>query len=404
MLQPNSRPLLWLLAFLNAIGPLSTDLYLPAWPALQAAFDTDIGHVQLTLSAYFIGFALCQLLCGPLADRYGRRPVLLGGLAVYLAGTLACALAQTIDQLILFRLVQGIGACSGPTLARAVIRDTREGADAARAMGLMAALMTLAPLVAPLLGGVLVMRFDWRALFWLLVLLVALQGILVWRLLPETWPAAQRAQHALSPRQTLARYPLLLRDRDYRRYVLTAAFLNAGATAFVAGSSTILIDHYGVGTTRFGFYFAVIVLGFAAGSLLSARVGARIAGFGLLPFTCLLGITAAALTLTVQAGLPAQHSLAPLLYVACVGLYTAAIGLSLPQAMAGALQNFAALAGTASALWGFVLMLFAASAGALVGWGLQYTPYAIALTMMAGASTALWCCTRPTRTHATSRA
>jgi len=408
MLHPNSRPLLWLLAFLNAVGPLSTDLYLPAWPTMQAAFGTDIQHMQLTLSSYLAGFALCQLVCGPLSDRFGRRPVLLAGLAVYLGGSLACALAQSVEQLILFRIVQGIGACTGPTLARAIVRDIYEGPAAAKAMGLMAALMTLAPIVAPLIGGMLIAHFDWPSLFNVLVVFVAIASVLALLMLPETWPPERRQQHATTTTTTtttttlttsLHNYMTVFSDRTYRRYTLSSAFLAAGATAFLSGASSVLIGIYGVSPLHFGFYFAVMVLGFTAGSVINARFGDRIGSAHAVPVGIGMGICAALLGLMVQKLTGPQQPIAgPLLFVLCMALYTGGIGLATPQAVGGAMRSFAQIAGTASSLWGFLQMLIAASAGALVGWALQYSDLAISLAMITTAALA-WLCWYGLRPH-----
>lgn len=398
MLQPRSRPLLWLLAFINAIGPMSTDMYLPAWPRMIEALNTDISHIQLTLSSYMAGLAVCQLVCGPLSDRFGRKPVILGGMLVYLVATIACAMAVSVEQLIVLRIVQGIGACTGPTLVRAIIRDTYEGTAAARAMGLMAALMTLAPLVAPLIGGVLITRFDWPALFVVLAIFVTLASLMALLLLPETWPAALRHHHrATLSLPLLRRCGMLLKDADFLRYTLAAAFLNAGAMAFLSGASTVLIEEYGVSTTHFGFYFGIMVLGFTAGSLASAHIGERIGITRVIPLSILLGLIAAVSGFAVQLFVPPQSLLlgsslaGPLLFVVCMAAYTGGIGFSLPQATAGAMRNFAAIAGTASALWGFMLMMTGAVAGAIVGWALTHTPYAIVLVMMGTAATACVC-------------
>jgi len=312
---------------------------------------------------------------------------------VYLLATIACAMAGTVEQLIALRIVQGIGACTGPTLARAIIRDTYEGTDAARAMGLMAALMTLAPLVAPLIGGMLITHFDWPAMFVVLAIFVALSTAMALLLLPETWPASQRHQHRATLSQPLLRRcALLLGDADFRRYTLVSAFLNAGAMAFLSGASTVLIGIYGVSTTHFGFFFAVMVAGFTAGSLASAHIGARIGVERVIPLSIVLGMGAAVLGFGVQCFIPLRYGLAgPLLFVICMAAYTGGIGFSLPQATAGAMRNFAALAGTASALWGFLLMMAGACTGAIVGWALTHTPYAIVLTMMGTATIACFC-------------
>jgi MFS transporter, DHA1 family, multidrug resistance protein len=387
MLQPQSRSLLWLLAFLNAVGPLSTDLYLPAWPAIESALHTDIQHVQLTLSSYLIGYAFCQLICGPLSDRFGRRPVLLGGLVIFLAGSLACASAQTIEQLILFRIVQGIGACIGPTVSRAVIRDVYTGPAAAKAMGLSAAMMTVAPIVAPMLGGLLITHFDWPMQFYVLVIFVAISAVLVLAGLPETWPSERRLQSRTSL-ISLRDYASVLGDRHFRRCSFSGALLYAGAMAFLASASSVLIGNYGVKPGHFGAYFAVMVLGFTTGSMINARFGEHI-GARAVPTGITMSFCAAWLALIVQQSAPRDGSiLGPALFVSCMALYTGGIGLAIPQAVASAMRPFAQIAGTASSLWGFLQMATAAIAGAWMGWALRYGTLPLPLTMIASATLA----------------
>ena len=164
-LHPDSPWLLALLAALVALGPLSVDVYLPAMPTMMVALDTDIRHMHLTLSSYLTGFALFHLACGPLADRFGRKPILIGGTVLFVAACVGCSLAETVDELVFFRFIQGIGACVGPTLARAVARDIFGPTRAARALSLIAMMMALAPAIAPAMGGVMMLWLPWPSSF-----------------------------------------------------------------------------------------------------------------------------------------------------------------------------------------------------------------------------------------------
>jgi DHA1 family bicyclomycin/chloramphenicol resistance-like MFS transporter len=183
-----SPGLIVLLASPVAIGPLTIDMYLPALPGMVDAFATDTARVQLTISAYLLGFSVFHLACGPLADRFGRRPVVLVGLVLYAAATVACALAETVEQLIAFRFVQGIGACVGPTLGRTIARDLYGPQGAARALALIAMIMALAPAVAPTLGSLMLEILPWPWIFLSLAAYSLLVAIIVGVKLPESVP------------------------------------------------------------------------------------------------------------------------------------------------------------------------------------------------------------------------
>ena len=190
-LHHDSPWLLALLAAMVALGPLSVDMYIPAMPNMMVALDTDISHMHLTLSAYLTGFALFHLICGPLADRFGRKPILLLGTALFVLACLGCTLSTTIDQLLAFRLLQGIGACVGPTLARTVTRDVFGPTQAARALSLIAMLMALAPAIAPTLGGLMLLVLPWNSIFVFLGIYGLAMIVLIHRLLPESLPQRQ---------------------------------------------------------------------------------------------------------------------------------------------------------------------------------------------------------------------
>ena len=361
MPRPESLTVAVLLTLLVSLGPLSTDLYLPALPTLEATFATDMAAVQLTLSIFLAGFAVAQLVCGPLSDRFGRRPVLLGGVALYVVASVACALAATVDQLIVARLFQAFGGCCGPVLGRAVVRDVYGRERAARMFAYMAMAMALAPAVAPVIGGLLVSWPGWRATFGLLALIGTGLLVAIWRLLEET--NDQRNPEAIDPERLLGNYLLLLGERSYRGYVLCFAAVFSSLFTFISGSPFVLIGGIGLAPVQYGFCFAAVVGGYMAGSFVSGRLTVRLGlermiRYGLMA-TNLGGLLGFALAAAGLATVPA--------IIAPMALVMAGAGLVLPNAMAGAIAPFGTMAGTASALLGFTQMLVAAVVGVIIG-------------------------------------
>ncbi len=360
-LRPESPWTVVLLTMLVALGPLSTDLYLPSLPAIGQSFETDSGRVQLTLSVFLVGFAFSQLVYGPLSDRFGRRPVLLGGLALYAVASVLCMTVQTIEGLIAARFLQAVGACVGPVLGRAVARDIFPRDRVAQVLSYMAMAMALAPAVGPALGGYLQVLFGWQASFAILAVcgLLALFAVAV--ALPET--NGRKDASATRPHRILANYRTLAGDSVYRSHVLTHALVFCGLFAFISGSSFVLIETVGLSPDRFGIAFGVIVLGYILGSFVSARLTRRLG----LERMILLGLSvalAAALPMAVLAFAAPPNALAVIVPVA---VFMAGAGMVLPNAMAAALGPFPQMAGAASALLGFVQMSAAAGVGVLVG-------------------------------------
>lgn len=374
MLVRESRGLMVLLAAMVALGPLSTDLYLPALPAMVESLASSVPAAQLTLSSYLAGFALFHLACGPLADRYGRRLVLIGGLLLFALASLGCALAQDMNALVAWRFLQGVGACTGPTIGRAVVRDIYAG-RAARALALLAAIMALAPVVAPTLGGWLLSLWSWRSLFWLLGAYAVLGIWALWRWLPETVPSRQPLRAAT----IAANFLTLARSREFSWPVLAASVQYAGAFAFLSGASFVLIDHYGVPVRQFGLWFMFIVVGYILGNLFTMHWGSRWPADRLMLAAGFLA-GAAGTAMVILVWLDWRH---PLALVLPMAFYTASVGIALPQAMAQALLPFASMAGTASALMGFVQMGVAAAAGILVGATLSDSGLPMALVIAA---------------------
>jgi DHA1 family bicyclomycin/chloramphenicol resistance-like MFS transporter len=372
-LKKESPQLLFLLAAFVALGPLSTDMYLPALPNLVDAFDAPIAQVQFTLSIYLAGFSFFHLFCGPLSDRFGRRPVLLCGMLIFFIASLGCSQSVTVGQLSFWRFIQGIGACVGPTLARAMVRDIYEPLKLPKALATMNAIMALAPVIAPIIGGLMLLFLPWTSIFVFLALYSLWAALMVIKNVPESLPEAQ----SIRPANIVKNYLLLLSNSRFLIAVLAASFLYAGAFAFVSGSSFILIDFMQVPTEKFGLWFAFIVVGYFLGNMFTVRYSSHFNAQSLMLSGALLALIAG-LTMTLLCVLKIYH---PLSIVLPIALYTGAIGISLPQAMATALEPFAEIAGTASALMGFIQMGAASIAAAIVGTFLTGEPTPLALTL-----------------------
>jgi MFS transporter, DHA1 family, multidrug resistance protein len=379
---PHDSPwLLALLAALVSLGPLSIDMYLPAMPAMLEFFAADIHGMHLTISLYLVGFSLFHLACGPLADRYGRKPVLLGGTILFVIACIGCSYADTIEELLLFRFLQGVGACVGPTLARTITRDIFGPTRAARALSLIAMLMALAPAVAPTLGGAMLLVLPWSSIFVFLAAYGALVIFLVQRYVPESLPVRQ----SLRPAVILRNYRELIANRHYVIVTLVGGLTYAGMISYLSSSSFIFIDMLGVPVQYYGLIFLSTVLGYMTGSALSARLSGRLNSETLILIGTALALTAALTMLVFSQRFPASiwAIMVPMTF------FTTALGLVLPHSMTIALRPFAHIAGTASALLGFTQMTLSAIASAVVGVVLTDTPLPMILVMVVIAIIAL---------------
>jgi DHA1 family bicyclomycin/chloramphenicol resistance-like MFS transporter len=376
MLQP-SLGLAILLTTLVALGPLSTDLYLPALPTLTQAFATDVARVQLTLSVFLAGFAVAQLFYGPLSDRYGRRPIMLFGLALYFVSSLACMLAPTIDTLIVARFFQALGACAGPVLGRAIVRDVYGPLQAARVLAYISGAMAIAPMLGPFLGGWLTVWFGWRANFAALTLFSAVQVTATFMLLGES--NAHRDPEATRPRRILGNFRALLSARPYLGYLLCFSFGYAALFSFISGSSFVLIELHGLSPQWFGASFGFVVTGYITGTMLSGRLTLRLGPPRMVLMGALLGAAAGSL-MAALALLDVRSVWAILLPMFA---YMVATGLVMPNAIGGALAPYPKMAGAAAALMGFVQMSLAAAVGIVVGhaWNGTAIPMAGAIAL-----------------------
>lgn len=355
----NLRTLL-ILGALSAFAPLAIDFYLPAFPTMAQAFGTDEQHVQATLAAYFLGLSIGQLAYGPVADRFGRRKPLLFGVALFTAASLVCAFAPSLDALIAARFVQALGGCAGMVLSRAIVSDRCDPVGTAKVFSQLMLVMGLAPILAPMLGGVLVSLAGWQSIFLALSLFSGACLLAVTLGLPESMPVDM-------PRQPLSgalrQYLNLLRDRVYLGHALSGGIAIAGMFAYIAGSPFVFIKLYGIPAEHYGWLFGTNAAGFILAAQVNARLLTRFGPAALLRRAVWVYLTAGVVLLGVAASQPAQ--LWPLLIPLFVCI--ASLGCILPNASACAMSGQGARAGSASALMGCLQFSVAAAAASLVG-------------------------------------
>ena len=364
--RPTLTPvLLALLALLSAFTPLSIDLYLPALPMITVDLHGTVGDIQLTLSAFMIAFGVGQIFYGPAGDRFGRRPVILSGLFVYVLASIGCAFAGEATQLVGLRLLQGLAACGSVVLARTMVRDLAEKDQAARAMSLMMACTSIAPMMAPLIGGQILWFLGWRAIFWTLAGIGFFALLVSYFRLPETLRPEYRQPLVLS--SILKRFGELVRHRAFMGYAFTSSFMFSALLSFLSGSPFVFIEKYGIPPRSYGLIFGGMVVFMTIGSLFNARFvrvfGADriLRGAVIVPGVC--GV--AALVLGQVEARYGTIGMWPI--VACFAPQIAAISLIGPNSMALALQRYPHMAGTASSLMGVMQFGIGALFGAAVG-------------------------------------
>lgn len=370
------------LALLAAVAPLAIDMYLPAFPDMAIEFDTSASAVQLTLTTFLVGLALGQLVFGPLSDRFGRRPLLLIGTFACAVFSAAAALAPSIELLAAARFVQGFAGAAGIVLGRAVISDRARGAAAAKLFSLLVVINAVAPVVAPLLGGVVVTNFGWRAVFWVLTVLSALMFAAVVALVPETLPKDLRTAGGAAAMLGEARN--VLRNRRYVGFTLAYAFAFGVMFAYISASPFVLQNVHGLSAAWYTVVFTINALGLVMFSIANGAVVAKLGD----RVTLRIGLTLLAVFSVVML---VNALVGPVLWITLIALWCTmgSLGLVIANATTLALGEARDNAGTGSALLGALQFLLAAAISPLVGIGGEDTATPMAIAMVVSALVAV---------------
>jgi DHA1 family bicyclomycin/chloramphenicol resistance-like MFS transporter len=370
------------LGLLTAVGPVSTDMYLPAFPAIEAALGGRPGTAQITLATWFLGLAIGQMTQGTLSDRFGRRAPLIGGIALYTAASVGCALAPSLTTLAVMRLLAAIGGSASIVIPRAIVRDLSDGHAAARMMGQLMIVMGVAPILAPTLGGFVLEHLGWQAIFWLVAAYGAISCVLVCLVLPETLPPARRTH--LAAFEQFARYRAILTERGFITHALLGGFAMFGLFGYLGGAPDVFINEFHLSPGLFGLLFGVCAAGFIAASQINPRILPRL-GSGRVTRTAVRVYLLSTIVLCVVAVL----GVGPWWWVAAPVLVSmASMGFTTPNATVGALSGHAAHAGSASALMGTMQFCLGAVSGLLVGVLADGTARPMAFLMLLGAGAA----------------
>ncbi|MFB3226455.1 multidrug effflux MFS transporter [Exiguobacterium sp. PHA03] len=359
-MTPGRLTLILILGSLAALGPLSIDMYLPAFPDMSRSFDASASLIQLSLTACMLGMALGQLIVGPLSDVRGRKRPLMIALLAYLLASLACAMAPTIEVLIALRFIQGAAGASGIVISRAIVRDLFEGPELTRFFAALSLVNGTAPILAPVIGGQLLWFGDWHFVFYLLAILSTLMLLAVALRLPETLPLERRVEGNLTT--TLKTFGRLLTDRVFIGYAFAQAFVMGAMFAYISGSPFVLQNIYGASPQQFSFLFGLNGIGIILAAQIAGRLAGRVDSERLMRISLTVVASASiflflALTLTDQL----IFVMIPLFFVvSSVGLIST-LGFTL------AMQNYGATAGSASALLGLLPMLVGSLVSPLVG-------------------------------------
>jgi DHA1 family bicyclomycin/chloramphenicol resistance-like MFS transporter len=351
--------LLTLLMAMTAIGPATLNILVPALPALVKQLESDTGTVQFTLSLYLLSLATAQLLLGPLSDRFGRRPVVLAGLALNVAASLAAIAASSIGALIGARVVQAVGASSGIVIGRAIIRDLYERDRAAAMIGLVTTAMVIAPMISPLIGGILDTAFGWESIFLFISALSC--AVLLWAVivLPETRPA----NVAHTPGMLIREWRALISNAKFHGYVLCGALGSAPFFTFLGGGPHIVVTLMGRTSAEYGAWFVITSLGYMTGNFTASRLSQRFGVDGMILAGIVCELVGSSLTAVLVASLP--HAGPAIIFLPQL-LISYGNGLLLPNAIAGAISLRPQAAGAASGMTGFAQMAVGAASTQVV--------------------------------------
>ena len=363
------------MGLLTAIGPLSIDMYLPAFPAIAKSLHTSVSEVTLSLSSFFIGISAGQLLYGPLLERFGRKRPLYAGLCFYFLASVGCAMAQSVNGLIVFRLFQAIGGCVGMVAGRAMVRDLFAVKENAKIFSMLMLVVSVSPIIAPAVGGYITSALGWRYVFAMLILVVLIILASTYFFLPES--KQPDPDFSLKPAPILRNFAYVLKHPHFITYALTGAISYAGLYAYIGGAPYVFMEIFKVSEVQFGWIFALIAAGLISASQINNMVLKRYSSEQVISIaSCcqsIIGITFVCLTLFRWSNL--------FLTVFLIFIFLACQGFIFPNATALALAPLGHNAGNASALIGAIQMTIGASASAIVSVLQNHTPLPMAVVM-----------------------
>jgi DHA1 family bicyclomycin/chloramphenicol resistance-like MFS transporter len=379
--SPKLGVLVFILATLTAFGPLSIDMYLPAFPQIANDFHTSIVTVQLSLTSFFLGLALGQLFYGPVIDRFGRKPPVYFGLVVYGLASILCAVAPSVEILILGRFLQALGACAGMVVSRAVVRDLYEERDAARVFSLLMLVMGVAPILAPIVGGYITTHWGWHSVFGLLGSISLICLFAVFAVLPET----RGPNPLVKLSSALQTYGSIAKNRRFIGYTISGALAQAGMFAYITGSPFVFIELFKVPAAHYGWIFGSNAFGLIAASQINVRLLKKTPPEKILRYSFgILALASISLVLATVARLGFWGLVIPLF------VYIATLGITLPNTAAAALSSEGARAGSASAFLGTMQFTLAAITSAAVSSFDTGTSMPMSATMASCGALGLW--------------
>ena len=352
----SSFKIVFILGLLAMLMPLSIDMYLPALPVISAQFGVPAGSAQMTLSTYILGFALGQLFYGPMADSFGRKPVILGGTPIFAGAAVACAQAQTIDQLIVMRFFHGLAAAAASVVINALMRDIYPKEEFSRMMSFVMLVTTIAPLVAPMAGGAVLVWFSWHVIFWILALAALLASAMIFFFIDETLPAERRQKFHI--RTTMGNFASLFRHKRVLSYMLASGFSFAGMFSFLSAGPFVYIELNHVSPQHFGYYFALNIVFLFIMTIINSRFVRRVGALNM--FRAGLWIQ---FVMAIWLVLSAFTGVGFWALVVGVAAFVGCVSMVSSNAMAVILDEFPHMAGTASSLAG----TFRFGIGAIVG-------------------------------------
>jgi DHA1 family bicyclomycin/chloramphenicol resistance-like MFS transporter len=359
-------------------------ILLPALPVIKETFEVSTEVAQLTLSLSMLAIALGTLFFGPLSDKYGRKPVMLFGLSITIAGSIFCFLANTIELLIAGRFIQAFGAAVGLVLARAIVRDVYGPQEAARVIATLVMVMVVAPMLSPALGGELMLRFGWEYVFIVITIACILISLLLIKNLPETLkePVPFTGVAAM-----ISNYALLFRSRAFCGYAFCVTFVSVLFFSFISAAPEIMVSVLKRPPNEYGYYFVMIPIGFMAGNYFARHFGRSMELNRMISIGAIIGFTGVTLAIALQ--LMGFHQ--PIALFAPIALAVCGNGIALPNAQAAAINEFPKFAGSASGLTGFLQMFFSAIAAQMVAVIFNGTVYPLLILMLTASILSLIC-------------